>query len=51
MNPTENDRRTHESITGETRRRWDWLTLAIMLLGIVLALGAVSELWRWHPWG
>lgn len=44
------DRGVQERPNGGTRKQWDWLTLAIMLLGIVLALNAVSELWRWHPW-
>lgn len=34
----------------ESQRGWDWMTIAIMLLGLVLASTAVSELWTWHPW-
>ena len=47
---THDDRRIEEQPNGQNRQQWDWLTLAIMLLGIVLALSAVADLWRWHPW-
>lgn len=34
----------------ESQRGWDWKTIAIMLLGLLLASTAVSELWTWSPW-
>ena len=48
--PTGTNNRDRDRAPDEVPRHGNWVTWAIVLLGVMIVLVAASELWMWHPW-